>query len=135
MEFPREAMERVREYDESDRLGKRNPYAAKWPDENLVRDWAVLAKAYLAEHDADSETPVDETILGAWGDNRDEFFYSEWNDSQDIRIVVKKDMRYAMIESGGEDGDVIFIPIPKTRGDVRQLCRALGIPLKESGND
>lgn len=99
-------------------------------------DFKLVAETYLAEHPADSNSDDVGPLFTGLGDNQEEFWYSEWSNPKDeaggesTRLVVKRDMSVALIERDG-GGDVIFVPVPRTRCDLRLLCKALGIELKE----
>ena len=95
-------------------------------------DYKALATHYLAEHPADDAEPVTEDWLLSVGFTRNKI-------DQVILILESKDLGRAMtyitispcelcIES--DDGGSIWLG-ERTRGDVRTLCRALGVEKKE----
>jgi len=87
-----------------------------------------LAEAYISEHDP---TPLDEDWMLSVGFAR----YSPIG----ISILAEGFARIAVIDLGG-DGEhwsvqgfsLLRRAYPKTRGEVRQLCKVLGIPLSET---
>ena len=84
-----------------------------------IKDLFVLAQAYIAEHPADDDEPVtDEWLDSVFG--TDDSLCTEWHDEWGEKIT--------WLDKFG----LVSIPMPKTRGDVRRLCRALGIELNES---
>lgn len=95
-------------------------------------DMETLANAYLAEHPADDDEPVTEE----WWDNTLGgrhvcIQYSNFGLWLDTRYGNVKVELYA--ESAALDSDcfVLTLLVKPTRGDVRRLCRALGIEPKE----
>lgn len=102
---------------------KHDHYNTEWELDALE-----LANAYLAEHPADEDEPVTEEWLRAIGFNDDKEFPGY--------VILLTECGY--IECIGFDGGVEWMlfgnelnPGPQTRGQVRLLCRALGIELKE----
>jgi hypothetical protein len=101
----------------------------RYPNPECERDADILARAYLAEND---DTAIDEAWLKSIAG-------SEWQDesinfaSFDVPCIG---MHVGMLEFR-RSGDVqlcgprLAHP-PKTRGDVRRLCGALGIELQEA---
>ena len=106
-------------------------------DVGLMMDCAEnLARAYLAEHDTAPIADCYETDPANW---RDEWLLSvgfKPHDEQDflwINAGVDAMFDLQAVAVGpwllaDEECD-IWIPRPKTRGDVRRLCAALGIEL------
>lgn len=101
-------------------------------------DRRAIIAAYLAEHPADDETPIDREWLARLGCKRD-----DWGSgTTDFTIPsdgVQLDIRVWADEACGIDGiaynqnDTGNVQVDvKTRGDVRRLCDAVGIKLKES---
>lgn len=94
------------------------------------RDCEDLARAYLASHPPDGETEIDEAWLVSvgfqWIDNKAMELESAecalwWSkESETVRIYAK----------GSAPGDYIDTAT-ETRGQLRGLCAALGISLKE----
>lgn len=87
----------------------------------------TVADAYLAEHPADSEQSVTEEWLRSVG-----FVAGRMPKDLALPPIVR-----GISLAGDEYWLVRTYPIPsdhepKTRGHVRRLCSALGIPLKES---
>ena len=83
----------------------------------LTKDELTIVKAYLAEHPADDGEAVSEDWLRSVGlrDNR-----------MVIEFMKLEDGRWASRWHGWE------LPRLKSRGQVRNLCAALGVELKES---
>jgi len=90
-----------------------------------------LANAYLAEHPADDEEPISEEWLHSVGFE---------DDRAGTPTAGALHIRHAPLPKMDSDEEYpahacvrsFPIPVPKTRGDVRRLCRALGIALKET---
>ena len=90
-----------------------------------------LARAYLAEHPADGDEPITAEWLRAVG------FVDDRTGCPTLGPIHIRP-HWAM---EGQDSDrelppyacvrSLPIPIPKTRSDLRKLCSALGIELKE----
>ena len=124
----RAARERWREY----RHGKTNPF---YGDEMLYRETvARICDAYLAEHPADDEAPIDEAWLRSvgfyesaeYGGDR-EIWLIDIADSTDDSICCNLYTTRIELWIGSR-----YITIPgKTRGDVRRICAELGITLKQ----
>jgi hypothetical protein len=87
-----------------------------------------LARAVLAEHPADDG----ERISQEWFDEMYEFALSL--DEQFGLFLGSDGVVYLFAESGAEDSSHFSRPLPhiKTRVQFRNLCKVLGIPLKES---
>ena len=90
-----------------------------------LHDHVALAEAYLSEHRADDHLPVDEAWLRSVG------FGQKWGDplrySGGEIDMTWKDDRMSLAWRSDE-----WCDLPgKTRGDVRNLAKALGITLKE----
>ena len=95
------------------------------------RDLHTIADAYLAEHPADGEEPISEEWLHSIGFE---------DDRTGCPTLGPLHIQHAAITR--MDSDVEYpasacvrsfpIPVPKTRGDVRRLCSAMGIELKET---
>jgi hypothetical protein len=96
-------------------------------------DRAVLADAYLAEHPADDDEPVTEEWLRAVG-----FVTHRQGVAIDMGLrsrggpwlyfaccpgLVNPDWMF-------DDGRLLAAPDLNTRGHVRRLCEALGVPLR-----
>lgn len=101
----------------------------KWADCNAAR---TICDAYLAEHDS---TPIDPDWLKSVGfvqDFRDlELLFDHGNNL--VTLVAFSD-RTGWKIGGGTTRHISSVPLsvdPKTRGDLRKLCSALGVPLKE----
>jgi hypothetical protein len=91
-----------------------------WRSDAPIRDCEVLARAYLAEHPAD-----DGDLLGTVAS-------IDWLDS--LRRADGGDMGMFTIRATGDEIRLIVNGFeslkPNTRGDVRAICRALGIELE-----
>ena len=129
MDELRAAAERVAKY-----IRKKEPdmLSVGKPMQAFMADVRKVAAAYLAEHPADDAEPVTEDWLLSIGFTRNKI-------DQVILILESKDLGRAMtyitispcelcIES--DDGGSIWLG-ERTRGDVRTLCRALGVEMKE----
>lgn len=85
-----------------------------------------LAYAYLAEHPADDELAVDEAWLRSVG-----FSDTKWDGEVELgRLYAHCGTTIALSLCGEYSDESVALPC-KTRGDVRRLCKALGIELKE----
>ncbi len=101
----------------------------------LRADAFALAKAYLAEHPADDGEAVTEDWLRSLATKTlmcgKEIDYHRFKFENGFsRLNIYPDCSVSIERNDDE------IPLPlqlNTRGDVRLLCRALGIPLKENG--
>ena len=138
----RQAAERLRKFeaegfaaayagiDHADCIGIPKEWMSQYHDDMLA-----VAKAYLAEHDDDDETPVDaEWLRGVFGfsDPKWPIFHSAKNVNGDFLTIglVCQD-RFVIF---GDVGVWVELPAVHTRGDVRRLSRALGVELKEKNN-
>jgi hypothetical protein len=99
----------------------RDTYHGK--ESTLVGDWATLARAYLAEHPADDGEAITEDWLRAVGFKSMPSEVGLWLDK-----TVGVDLR------SDTPGCVVCNARPRiaTRGDLRRLAEALGIPLEPS---
>jgi len=101
-------------------------------------DYKTLASAYLSSHHADSETPIDEEWLrsvGFTGDDYDMPMPSHAGYPGDLSMMTSGWAFITQYEKfDGEDDDSCVQVRCKTRGDVRRLCAALGIELKEKAS-
>ena len=79
----------------------------------------LLADEYIADHPADD----DETVTAEWLD----VLGFEYGNLSGLYI---RNPRWSRYETPTNFFTKV-VPHPKTRGDVRRLCRALGIELKE----
>jgi hypothetical protein len=134
----REAAERLREYAElivGSVTKTVEPNSTGYEVNNGPVHWGLmepyeLAAAYLAEHD---ETPIDEAWLRSVGferDGRELCLFFKYDCCRASEIVVHSD--YGWKVGGGSVNHQSLMTlhnIPKTRGDVRRLCSALGIEL------
>ena len=87
----------------------------KFASEQHAQDSSLLVDAWLAEHPADEDEPVWSGWAGARAFNRG--MGVEWDQE---RLAVVIGMANCRTKTN------------PTRGDVRRLCRALGVELKEN---
>lgn len=100
----------------------------------VFRDIIGLANAWLAEHPEDDEQPVDEAWLRSVG--------FDGNLDPDMKMTIRPPLfgrafhylRHTQVSfiHGQWFANGMGCEQCKTRGDVRRLCRALGIELKEN---
>lgn len=93
-----------------------------------LADGFLLARAYLADNPDDDDEPV---TMEWWKSlNNDTRFLCQ----DTYTLQLKDDLIFVMEAEVGLE-DCVTFPIPmshvRTRGDVRRLCKALGIELKE----
>lgn len=108
-------------------------------------DLITVSEAYLAEHPADDGEPADREWLKSVGfDPEGEAngdLFSPYSESIMIpgdneycrRLVYKHQLKFLVIDEDARDGDEIqriALPMSRSRGELRRLCTALGIPLK-----
>ena len=92
-------------------------------------DRGLMASAWLAEHPADDDEPISPEWLRSVGFTLTDAhvrYYSNRSRPPFV-VVIASDGRLRLAVQNGSDvegGDVCQKP---TRGDVRRLCRALGI--------
>lgn len=107
-----------------ERYRERNSNQSEYQDSIVYSedvDAGILAEAYLAEHPADDDEPLSQEWLssvsrGVFG--KVAFVSYELLDDASVWRML-----------GDDRGWYLFTSV-KTRGDVRRLCRALGIELK-----
>lgn len=96
-------------------------------------DMATLAFGYLAEHPADDSLAIDEEWLRSVG------FSVLWDVEKEFRFPTATDAHLALFCPSRREGyscclggPSSYAPLPdiRTRGDLRLLCRALGIEMK-----
>jgi hypothetical protein len=97
-------------------------------------DVCELAAAYLAEHDEDEHEPITEDWLIAAGvsgtiDMGGSFWFRIYPHLGTIEIGSTNDCGYY-----GWDEELELPPV-ETRGDVRRVCKTLGIPIKGGSDD
>lgn len=94
-----------------------------------LRDMRILAAAYLDEHPADDDELVIEEWLRSVGFvDEDHEWLTLFPDDSDCRVTYDRQNGEIKVETVIAEG--FRLPHVKTRGDVRLLCRALGIELK-----
>jgi len=129
----RAAAERVRRA-----MAGEHPYAIYGEDDAKTQGWydrKVLAEAYLAEHPADdAELVTAEWLIAVGGSLRSEEyqrFAFPVSHGELIVWLTEKDAakRIAWFDTC-DDATGSYIPFDGTRGQMRRLCAALGIPLK-----
>jgi hypothetical protein len=114
----REAAERLRDIIDTRIMRSQS---AKWcADERAL--W-LLARAYLAEHQADDDDAIDADWLRSVGR---ELLNGYCFDGQGITLWLAIDKRNRWMAELMQDDVLIALGEIKTRGDLRLLCRALG---------
>lgn len=114
------------------------PYPCHMHEQPALRssDMALLVRAYLDEHQADDGEPVSEEWLRAVG------FAEHWYPSMlgperttDFRVVFGVDWKNGSVcLHAGHTTFATPIKAP-TRGHVRRLCKALGVPLRAEAKE
>jgi len=99
-----------------------------------MNDVCELAAAYLAEHDEDEHEPITEDWLIAAGvfgaiDMGNNFWFQVYPHLGSCQIGCTNGQEFY-----GWDEEIDLPPV-KTRGDVRRVCKALGIQIKGGSND
>ena len=96
------------------------------------QDATLLASLYLAEHPADDGEDVTEEWLESvgWRRNRGYMDSPQIGDSC-FQLTWCSLGQSMLLECDDNDQPDVTLPHIKTRGDVRRLCEALGIELKE----
>jgi hypothetical protein len=101
-----------------------------WPSLELMDDATALARAWLTEHPTDDDTPFDVDWLAEVGFLRNgPTGWPRRMEAGDANCSVQfwcVDEEWTICDAVG---DTIAIRGPKTRGDVRRLCRCLGVPI------
>lgn len=126
-------------YDASERL--RRGFYINDPD-TLVspcqsNDAYTLAMAYLREHPADEHDAITPEWLVSVGFRHSLnplWLMVDFGKENSHWLAIKKDLSECDIGQKVPSYDYdpqVPIPVPLTRGAVRSLCKALGIPLKE----
>ena len=129
-----EAAERLREYAQAV-LDKWELRVACSPQQELANYAIALAAAYLAETDP---TPVDEEWLRAVGFEQEHVAHLKIKDDDGVELRIGTyDFRWWLVDdTETEEGcaDVVIMAHNqlRTRGEVRRLCAALGIEIKEA---
>ena len=120
----REAAERLNRYIED-----RTVTAADYED--CEGDIQYVANAYLAEHPADEDEPIDEDWLRSIGfhvNTGDDYYLWINSPNQDFDIQYWDDWEEFRFATSKSDYDV---PVSiKTRGQLRDLLKALGLETK-----
>lgn len=117
------------------------------PGGTVIDDAVEIARAYIADHSADETEPVTEAWLRSVGflpngDDLGEFAIRLWSVGETECYGTDPAMHYlwsvvdnsSWLEAygtGGESLCLVELATNNARGDVRRLCRALGIDLKE----
>ncbi len=108
------------------------------PCGNAIDDAVEVCKAYLLEHPQDDEEPVTEEWLVSVGAKKTgmggkcAFWLDEKGRDRCMVVEIGKGSSVVLlILIDGEKGKQPFYLLPetKTRGDVRRLCKALGVEL------
>lgn len=118
----------------------------EWDASSLAKHMPLLARAFLEEHPADDETPVDEEWLRSVGflpngDDLSEFARKIWSkgDTEDYGDKPAMHFLWSIVDhsawleaygTGGETLCLVELATKNTRGAVRLMCRSLGIELK-----
>lgn len=107
---------------------------------DVPRRWLLAMKHYaeiaLAEHPADDAEPVTEEWMRSVGFEKHDALW-QWSKSNGLKMPsrlvywpgYRGDGTQWHIDGGPRAKDIYDIPEQPTRGDVRRLCVALGIPL------
>ena len=109
---------------------------------HIKQDAQIVARGRLSQHQADDDVPVDEEWFLSIG------FVESSNYGNSLKLVPKewgyvKTKTIINVWRGNDKGDwqvradLLCVNRHKsfeTRGDVRHLCRALGVELKEKTN-
>lgn len=97
-------------------------------------DGYAVARAYLAEHPADDDTPVDSVwlqIAGAKPSTLSPAIYGYTFEGLGLSLNICRDQRQRWMATLTQDDTDIPLGEHKSRGDVRALCCGFGIPLTE----
>ena len=92
-----------------------------------------LARKYIAEHPEDDEEPkTREWLVSLPGaiPNGQYCYFQCWK-SANFRLIVQSDLGFVICAFG--QSIRLKDEWTKSRGDVRRLCKALGIPLQATG--
>jgi len=106
-----------------------NYWECNWPT-NAMTDSALLAKHYLAQHDAEDDLPVSEEWLRSIG--FDETLRMELQGRWELLAYIH-DEWCLYIENS--PNDYYGLSEPKTRRAVKQLLQALGITTKGTAHE
>jgi hypothetical protein len=101
---------------------------------DVATGYRMLRAQIIAEHPADSDLPVTEEWLRSVG--FETAVNPLWIWARSAEICLARDNTGSWVVTRADDDDAFFvseveIPAFKTRGDVRRLCVALGIPLPD----
>ncbi len=100
--------------------------------QNATWDMALLAAAWLREHPADEDEPVTDEWLESVGFTNDiDGCGRVWESGEGLVSLYVMIGLNCLVECASKD-EAVFVPETETRGDVRRLCSALGINLKEA---
>jgi hypothetical protein len=99
--------------------------------EKIAADDMALADAYLAEHPADDGDVVTPEWLLSVGFTLDHEMEPPRDPVYCIRSLLWRPHYFEVNQGKWQFGPVTINQNPKTRGDVRRLCAALGIPLPD----
>lgn len=115
------------------------------PHMEYVEDLSIITDAYLAANPADDDEPVTEDWLRSVG-------WEDWKSGTHLETIVYDRSNPTCLVTqtvitfllddnhphGGVIDSVMLEDPPReytTRGDVRNLCAALGVSLKEGGGE
>lgn len=103
--------------------------------ETVILDAMALAHAYLTEHPADEDEPVTEewlrTIAHPNPLSTRVYGFTIFACGIQVKVVPHRIREFEFQIELCQDDQNIALGKAKTRGQVRLLCRALGIELKE----
>jgi len=94
-------------------------------------DLETLGQAYLAEHPADEDEPVTAEWLRSIGFERMHESSFDWHHPLIAFVRVRACEVYPKLFHGCSAAGWHLVALSATRGQVRLLCRALGVELKE----
>jgi hypothetical protein len=136
-----QAAERVRRFKRGGGIESASDIWPNFDDTDLGRriDYATLATAYLAEHPADSDEPIDEAWLASVQEGLCPRQFGmrtavqvRQHEGKWMACIAQSD--YAsetpLEEMDADEVSQVAIEV-KTRGDVRRLAAVLGASLKE----
>jgi hypothetical protein len=96
----------------------------------------LLADAYLASLDVVHDEPIDEAWLRSVGFEYDHRSQSLAIASETYELAHRPgNCNYPWTLDDDEGDTISLVPGPKARGDVRLLCKAFGISLKETAGE
>jgi hypothetical protein len=124
-----QAAERVFRGPSAYRAIRRDEALAVHPD--LIQDFEEIARHVLAEHPADDGEAITPEWLLSVGFTLDHEMEPPRDPVYCIRSLLWRPHYFGVNQGTWQFGPVTIDQNPKTRGDVRRLCAALGIPLPD----